>query len=226
MSGFHLKDDWRYEVANGDTVLGFKEWCEHKEESDRYDREAADETTVQCFSCGKELPKREAVKHDHYEDASGDRIVDVGTIWTCKDCWPGKPQEENWPGEHKGISAMAGDNYVSEEDKEETQEKDFGEIVAELIAHGLNNEDIFEQLVNGYGYLNKAPEYLIGLLRQKMTDAAPFSHDDLVTYLEIAQMHVYVEAEAIKTHLDVTDEEYERLRDQLEAYMQKEDSDA
>ena len=23
-------EDWKHEVANGDTVLGYTEWCEHK----------------------------------------------------------------------------------------------------------------------------------------------------------------------------------------------------
>ncbi|MCD6056507.1 MAG: hypothetical protein K0Q89_37 [Thermomicrobiales bacterium] len=27
--------DWQYEVANGDTVLGYTEWVEHKLEADR-----------------------------------------------------------------------------------------------------------------------------------------------------------------------------------------------
>ncbi len=26
--------DWRYEVANGDTVLGLAEWIQHKHEAD------------------------------------------------------------------------------------------------------------------------------------------------------------------------------------------------
>lgn len=30
-----LKEDWQYEVANGDTVLGFAEWLQHKEEDAR-----------------------------------------------------------------------------------------------------------------------------------------------------------------------------------------------
>jgi hypothetical protein len=28
------KSDWQYEVKNGDTVLGYKEWVEHRIESD------------------------------------------------------------------------------------------------------------------------------------------------------------------------------------------------
>ncbi len=28
-----LYADWRYEVANGDTLLGFAEWQEHQKES-------------------------------------------------------------------------------------------------------------------------------------------------------------------------------------------------
>lgn len=28
-------EDWRYEVANGDTELGYHDWVEHKLESDR-----------------------------------------------------------------------------------------------------------------------------------------------------------------------------------------------
>lgn len=29
--------DWRYEVANGDTTLGYREWCEHKLEADNHE---------------------------------------------------------------------------------------------------------------------------------------------------------------------------------------------
>jgi hypothetical protein len=28
------KEDWLYEVRNGDTVLGYKEWVEHRIESE------------------------------------------------------------------------------------------------------------------------------------------------------------------------------------------------
>ena len=31
--------DWRYEVANGDTMLGYMEWVEHKVEEKSYDEE-------------------------------------------------------------------------------------------------------------------------------------------------------------------------------------------
>ena len=31
-------EDWRYEVANGDTVLGFREWLEHKIEAEAADK--------------------------------------------------------------------------------------------------------------------------------------------------------------------------------------------
>jgi hypothetical protein len=34
-------NDWKYEVENGDTVLGFKEWLAHKTETDL------------CSHCGK-----------------------------------------------------------------------------------------------------------------------------------------------------------------------------
>jgi hypothetical protein len=27
-------EDWRYEVANGDTLLGYEEWVAHKREAD------------------------------------------------------------------------------------------------------------------------------------------------------------------------------------------------
>ena len=30
----HPESDWRYEVANGDTLLGYEEWREHKREVD------------------------------------------------------------------------------------------------------------------------------------------------------------------------------------------------
>jgi len=28
-------EDWKYEVANGDTVLGYEDWLKHQEEADR-----------------------------------------------------------------------------------------------------------------------------------------------------------------------------------------------
>lgn len=34
------EDDWKYEVANGDTVLGFAEWVAHKVEADIHSRAA------------------------------------------------------------------------------------------------------------------------------------------------------------------------------------------
>jgi len=33
MSTKYPKEDWQYEVANGDTVLGYAEWVEHRKES-------------------------------------------------------------------------------------------------------------------------------------------------------------------------------------------------
>jgi hypothetical protein len=30
---FWPKEDWQYDVANGDTKLGYEEWLEHQEES-------------------------------------------------------------------------------------------------------------------------------------------------------------------------------------------------
>lgn len=33
MTDFDDRNDWKYEVDNGDTVLGFKEWLTHKTES-------------------------------------------------------------------------------------------------------------------------------------------------------------------------------------------------
>lgn len=33
--GLYPKSDWRYEVANGDTVLGYVEWREHQIEAAR-----------------------------------------------------------------------------------------------------------------------------------------------------------------------------------------------
>ena len=37
------KDDWKYEVANDDTVLGYSEWVEHKIEDAAHDEEGDDE---------------------------------------------------------------------------------------------------------------------------------------------------------------------------------------
>lgn len=31
----YLVQDWQYEVANGDTRLGYNEWVEHKREADQ-----------------------------------------------------------------------------------------------------------------------------------------------------------------------------------------------
>jgi hypothetical protein len=39
MTYFDDLNDWQYEVENGDTVLGFAEWLEHKKESEVSDRE-------------------------------------------------------------------------------------------------------------------------------------------------------------------------------------------
>ena len=41
-TGFHLVPvhtmaDWQYEVANGDTVLGYWQWVKHKREADKSD---------------------------------------------------------------------------------------------------------------------------------------------------------------------------------------------
>lgn len=33
MAGTLSREDWQYEVQNGDTVLGFAEWCEHQIEA-------------------------------------------------------------------------------------------------------------------------------------------------------------------------------------------------
>jgi len=33
MSNEYTKEDWRYEVANDDTVLGYAEWVQHRKES-------------------------------------------------------------------------------------------------------------------------------------------------------------------------------------------------
>ena len=34
------KEDWQYEVANGDTSLGYAEWVQHNVEAERWDEEA------------------------------------------------------------------------------------------------------------------------------------------------------------------------------------------
>lgn len=66
----YTKDDWREEVASGNTVLGYAEWLEHKQEEDEQqayrdmeaELESGDCAVVQCTSsrtttifCGKEL---------------------------------------------------------------------------------------------------------------------------------------------------------------------------
>ena len=66
---------------------------------------------------------------------------------------------KNWPGEHKGVSAMAGDDYTPEE------EKSFGEKVCELIAHGLGDEEIFEILAKEMGGIDVAGELLVARVR-------------------------------------------------------------
>lgn len=40
--------DWKYEVANGDTLLGYAEWVEHQKEAD------GDPDT--CRECGAGIP--------------------------------------------------------------------------------------------------------------------------------------------------------------------------
>lgn len=41
-------DDWKYEVANGDTMLGYAEWLEHQENPDTCDND----TLSVCPKCG------------------------------------------------------------------------------------------------------------------------------------------------------------------------------
>jgi len=62
------KEDWRYEVQNGDTRLGYEDWVEHNVEA-----KAAD-AVVMCSLCGHPAP--EATAHLHQGKWIGD---------TC--CW-------------------------------------------------------------------------------------------------------------------------------------------
>lgn len=178
MNNFHLKDDWRYEVANGDTVLGFKEWCEHKDESNRSDK------------------------------------------------------EENWPGEHKGISAMAGNNYVTAEESQKMND----DINAGLIHDEENDYTLRDGVqscwitVDDYSvYVRRMEDGVAAEIygRGREDDAPlesntilpPFDHNDGIAYLEVARMFMRTDAEAIKSRLDITDEEFDRLRAQLNDYM-------
>jgi len=34
----HPVSDWKYEVSNGDTKLGYAEWLEHQLEADEFDK--------------------------------------------------------------------------------------------------------------------------------------------------------------------------------------------
>jgi hypothetical protein len=36
------RSDWHYEVKNGDTILGYKEWVEHRKESEKDDNREKD----------------------------------------------------------------------------------------------------------------------------------------------------------------------------------------
>jgi hypothetical protein len=35
----YLRESWRYDVANNDTLLGYWDWCRHQEEADINDEE-------------------------------------------------------------------------------------------------------------------------------------------------------------------------------------------
>lgn len=105
------------------------------------------------------------------------------------------------------------------------EEKDFGTILDELIEHGYSDEEIFNQLVNGYGYSNHAPEFLIALIRvaKEKGDWPSFPTGDLTAYLELAREAFHTDyIYTVADRLDLSIEELDRLRDQLERYMNKE----
>lgn len=103
------------------------------------------------------------------------------------------------------------------------EDKDFGEIVAELISHGLNDQEILDQLVNGYG--QHAPEYLVAHIRviKRRVLLDPFPDGDLTTYLEMAKFLMQPMYEPMRMgvaeHLDMSEEEMDRLQKQLEGYL-------
>ena len=61
----HRVSDWKYEVANGDTVLGYAEWVRHKEEAEGI----APAGTNQRCGCANDcaLYKGHEGRHRNYE---------------------------------------------------------------------------------------------------------------------------------------------------------------
>ena len=69
-------EDWQYEVANGDTVLGYAEWCEHQREA-HTESPAAHEPG---YAAGQYRLQRRLRKHPHTvilrEWLGGSEVID------------------------------------------------------------------------------------------------------------------------------------------------------
>ena len=94
----------------------------------------------------------------------------------------------------------------------EEDEKDFGEIVAGLVAQGLSDQEIFDHLDS-----DSRETDVIAFIRIRMEKG--FDHqmppEDMVSYLEIAYVAMDAHADTIVEILDISDDEMERLTAQL-----------
>jgi hypothetical protein len=48
LAGRYPRSDWRYEVANGDTKLGYAEWIGHKYEAEQHDLAGDNAVSEEC----------------------------------------------------------------------------------------------------------------------------------------------------------------------------------
>lgn len=103
-----------------------------------------------------------------------------------------------------------------------SEDKDFGETVDELISHGLSDREIFDQLVERYGYDSVVEDLVahIRVIKSRMF-LDPFPDGDLITYLKLA-LYVLnspmIGANA-GIELDLSEEQMNTLRIQLHNYM-------
>ena len=149
----HPVSDWKHEVANGDTVLGYEEWLLHCVEADWSSGPDPDE--YECFvSCAynAEAPEGAARQFMAELKAVDDWFMLVRSMRTNQEYMVHLPAGdvedagEKWPDEHEGVSAMAGDDYILERHKE------IRDIAIELFEQGRNPKQVREHLRNAYGY--------------------------------------------------------------------------
>lgn len=74
----HPVADWQYEVANGDTRLGYADWVAHQQE---YDNDPADEWVAKGWAC-KQCHDLELIEPD--EGVANGPLVD-GLCTNCRE---------------------------------------------------------------------------------------------------------------------------------------------